>query len=564
MPQFTMKFPAAMGRIVSVLLCCVLLLLPVPPAQAVKTDSLIRVGLFYGSSTLPTANLANEVGSGYAFGFYDSANTFISLGRTDQEKITICKDRNLYVSGGSYYETPTVGDYTLLGAYHLQLQQTFDSFDAAAKAAAEYPYGFPAYANGSYVVRFEYYSSAATASSDAVNYENVEVVGASDSCYTVTVTGTNQILFEYDNGTYFAVLPRADGAKAQTWFKGYQYYGGFEYCRKTGGDLTVVNYVDLDDYVAGVLPYEMSASWPLETLKAGAVAARTYALNTARHQSLGFDVCTSTDCQVYHGVYTGASSSNITRASSDTAGECIYYNGALIDAVYHAADGGATESSLNTWGTDLPYLVGKKDPYELQIDHPSSSWQYEISSEEMTSMVRNLGYDCQRIVKVEITEYTAMGNVNAIVLTDSAGETFRFTKDNVRVFQNIPGVTYFSRRFSVVAPGQSGSSTAAAGGYSVQDGTGVSQHDTLYAITSEGVEAVTGAVSAITDSGTEQISGGVSGTTVQNHSGDTWLFVGSGYGHNVGMSQYGAYAMGTQGYTYDEILTFYYTGVTIR
>ena len=53
---------------------------PVPPAQAVKTDSLIRVGLFYGSSTLPTANLANEVGSGYAFGFYDSANTFISLG----------------------------------------------------------------------------------------------------------------------------------------------------------------------------------------------------------------------------------------------------------------------------------------------------------------------------------------------------------------------------------------------------------------------------------------------------------------------------------------------------
>ena len=190
-------------------------------------------------------------------------------------------------------------------------------------------------------------------------------------------------------------------------------------------------------------------------------------------------------------VYTGASSSNITRASSDTAGECIYYNGALIDAVYHAADGGATESSLNTWGTDLPYLVGKKDPYELQIDHPSSSWQYEISSEEMTSMVRNLGYDCQRIVKVEITEYTAMGNVNAIVLTDSAGETFRFTKDNVRVFQNIPGVTYFSRRFTVVAPGQSGSSTAAAGGYSVQDGTGVSQHDTLYAITSEGVEAVT-------------------------------------------------------------------------
>ena len=129
----------------------------------------------------------------------------------------------------------------------------------------------------------------------------------------------------------------------------------------------------------------------------------------------------------------------------------------------------------------------------------------------------------------------------------------------MRIFQRIDGVTYFSRRFTVTAPGQSVGGTG--GSYSVYDGTETSQHDTLYAITADGVEAVSGGISVITDSGTQQLSGAGTG---QNHTGDTWLFTGSGYGHNVGMSQYGAYAMGTQGYTYEDILTFYYTGVTIR
>jgi stage II sporulation protein D len=548
------------------LFLALLLILPtfLQKADATSFDDTVRVGLFYGSSVLPTANLANEVGSGYAFGYFDG-DDFVTVGSTSEEKITICKDRNLYASGGSYYETPTVGDYSLLGAYHLQLNETYSSFSEAAAAAASYPYGFPAYAGGSYVVRFEFYSSKENASEDAANYSNVTVVGNSDSCYTVTVTGTNQILFEYDagSGNYFAVMPQSSGAAAQTWFKGYQYYGGFEYCRRTGGDLTVINYVDLEDYVAGVLPYEMSASWPIETLKAGAIAARTYVCSSTSHTALGFDVCATTDCQVYHGVYTGVSASNVTKAAKETAGECIYYNGQLIDAVYHSADGGATESSLNTWGTDHAYLVGKVDPYETQITHPSSSWSYEITGDEMAEMLQDLGYACQTIVKVEITEYTAMGNVNAIVLTDAAGETFRFTKDNVRVFQNIPGVTYFSRRFTVTAPGETSTASSGSGSYSVQGGEGTTKTDTLYALTEDGVtEVTTGTITALTGSGTATVGGG-NGSTTTNHS-DAWLFTGSGYGHNVGMSQYGAYAMGLQGFTYEEILQFYYTGVTIR
>ena len=80
-------------------LVCVLFLSILPPqADAALADNTIRVGLFYGSKALPTANLANEIGSGYEFGFFDKNGTFHAVGSTAQEKITVCKDCLLYTS----------------------------------------------------------------------------------------------------------------------------------------------------------------------------------------------------------------------------------------------------------------------------------------------------------------------------------------------------------------------------------------------------------------------------------------------------------------------------------
>ena len=183
----------------------------------------------------------------------------------------------------------------------------------------------------------------------------------------------------------------------------------------------------------------------------------------------------------------------------------------------------------------------------------------------MASMLRGMGYSCQTIVKVEILEYTATGNVNRILLTDAAGETFTFTKDNVRVFQNIPSVTYFSRHFTVTAPGQTTQTpdAAATGGYYVYENGSAVQKDEIYAITSDGVAKVSaGNTSYLTQNGIVSSTKPSGEITTSSTSG--WTFTGSGYGHNVGMSQYGAYAMGKLGYSYDEILKFYYTGITIR
>ena len=103
----------------------------------------------------------------------------------------------------------------------------------------------------------------------------------------------------------------------------------------------------------------------------------------------------TTDCQVYYGVSTATSATD--RAVEETAGECLYYDGELAEAYYHSSDGGATEDAENVWGTDMPYLQGKEDPYEAQISIPNYSWTVTYTWDELTWVLQNSGYsigDC--------------------------------------------------------------------------------------------------------------------------------------------------------------------------
>lgn len=121
----------------------------------------------------------------------------------------------------------------------------------------------------------------------------------------------------------------------------------------------------VEDYVKGVIPYEMSPAWPSAALEAQAVCARTYAYMTTKHlSSYGFDLCNTTDCQVYYGIgsYTNCATAVSDAAVDATAGLRVYYNGSLAETVYHSSDGGATESAENVWGGAVDYLIGKEDP----------------------------------------------------------------------------------------------------------------------------------------------------------------------------------------------------------
>ena len=556
-------------KLASLSLVCGLLAALLPIRVDAAGDRIIRVGLCFGSNAVPTANLANEEGSGYQFGVFSADGAFTPLGSTTREKITICKDENLYFAGGNFYETPTASGSTLVGAYHLQAGGSYSSFEEAQAAAAGYPYGFPAWVDGAYVARFEFYSSSGNAAAAQGGYPGSTAVGSSSSCYTVADTETGEILFEFDGGSdsYLGVMPSGGGELARTWFKGYQYYGGFEYMRRSGNDLTVVNRVSEDLYVAGVLPYEFVVSGDLESLKAGAIAIRTFARATSKHTASGFEICNTTDCQVYRGVYTKDYAGNVLQAVQETSGLCAYYDGKPIQAVYSSSDGGATEDAVNAWGVEYPYLKGKADPYESTITFGGQNWSYQVSAGDLQSLLNKRGYDCGTVTGFAVTQVTPNGNVNEIMITDSAGKTFKFSKDNVRILQSLPGVTYMSRRFSIQSNSGGVSSGTGAAVFSVYDGSTTSTASSVTAITSGGKVEVSAPASVVTESGVIIIEGtGVSITapTPNGGYGSGWTITGGGYGHNVGLSQWGAYAMGKQGFTYDEILKFYYTGITIE
>ena len=370
----------------------------------------------------------------------------------------------------------------------------------------------------------------------------------------VTETGSGQVLYTCSDGS-LGVMPLDNRGDPITWFKGYRYRGGFEYTCSNGG-LQVVNVVDLEDYVKGVVPHEMNGNWPLEALKAQAVCARTFACRSTKHASYGFDVCATIDCQVYNGVATSTDLSD--RAVEETAGECLWYDGELIEAVYHSSDGGATEDAENVWGGEVPYLVGKEDPYESRTTIPNYSWTVTYTAEELTWVLQNSGYAIGDVVDVYVTRQSALGNVIELVFVDSWGRTLTMTGQSCSTafYSTTLGKSVPSLRFTITGGSGGG------GGYSV-NGTG-----TLSSLEGAAVLSGTGTLStlgdgtysAVTASGTVTLE---AAGTVSAGSGDVFVISGTGNGHNVGMSQYGAKAMAELGYTYDEILMFYYTGVDL-
>lgn len=158
----------------------------------------------------------------------------------------------------------------------------------------------------------------------------------------------------------FQPTPLSFVPKKGAFVLGGQRYAGFLRVLKREGGLWLVNVVDLEAYVAGVLPGEMPASFPLEALKAQAVLARTYALeHLASHPD--YDLCADASCQVYRGLVP--LDPRYQRAIRATRGLLLAYRGSPAKALYHADSGGQTAAALEVWGRDFPYLKSRADPY---------------------------------------------------------------------------------------------------------------------------------------------------------------------------------------------------------
>ena len=540
--------------------------------------SILRIGLNFDSTVLPSANLQNVegAGSGFDFGYFDDNKVFVPIGAwTDETRITMTMDRNMVWhpgdgGGAGQYREGTTGA-VVIGAFHIQLNAQFDAFGDALAAAGNYQGAFVRYENGAFIVLIGQYTSRAAAESamTALDIPGASINAGTASTITIVRTGTNVILFEYEHGTsrHLGVMPRHSGeGKAETWFLGFRYNGGFQYARRGGALLTVANMIEVEDYIKGVIPYEMANNWPIEALKAQALCARTfamyYAVRAPRHASYGVDMCTTTCCQVYRG--RNLANERTDQAVEETAGRYITHEGLPVQTFYYSSNGGASESVENVWFDPLPHLRGVRDPFEADIASGISGyhWERSFTPADLAQRLRNRGHSVSNIASMRVSEYTPTGNVLSVTFTDNSGRSV--TLSRLTQINNVLGVR--SLRFDVGnsrwqaggihanSPAQAISSNT---GFSTIDGNGV-----VAPVTGGTIHAITGSgnIGIVTGGGSASSSGG-SGTGLIN---GVFTIRGTGWGHSVGMSQWGAYSQALHhGRSYEDIIHFYFTGVEI-
>lgn len=183
--------------------------------------------------------------------------------------------------------------------------------------------------------------------------------------------------------------------------------------------ILVVNELALEDYLVGLINCEISSTWPIEAVKAQAVIARTYALNRkeARRSSL-YHLESSVIDQVYDGCEI--EDSRARRGVSETAGEVLTYNGAIIQAFYHSSCGGRTESAENVWGARLPYLKGVDCAYCLLT--PSAAWEQKVSLRDIEERLKSSGYKVSAVTDIRLGQRNNRGRLKNILVVSSRGE----------------------------------------------------------------------------------------------------------------------------------------------
>lgn len=488
--------------------------------------TLIKIGLRYGDASTSEVNLKSI--SGFDFGYYvdNGFNTLFNL--MDVEEIVINKDE--------YYK--------------IQVGDTFsskDEMESFISSLGDSTY-YPVYENG-----WKVWTGLFTTKEQAeefvgrngkINDKKLKVVNPNNGC-VVVLDKRGKPLFIYNSSVAeynFRPFLDKDGNDLIS-VDGKKYRGEIIIKRFPNSDMTVINSLSLEAYLYGVLPKEMSGDWPMEALKAQAVAARSYAIGTIhKHEELGFNLCSTTNCQVYGGYNVEKPRSN--RAVDETAGEVLTYDGKIISPFYHSSSGGHTEDSENVWSIELPYIRGVKDEFSLEA--PNSTWTKSYTVGEIKNILNSAGLNIGDIKEIYPEGHSDSGRVLSLKISDGVRE-IDLAKEKTRT---IFGPTIIkSMNFYI--------STDAD--YFIKSGD--LEKTTRRPMGSVVILSADKSVKTSSDRNYRIFNGNdyitASGVPTK------YIFNGTGYGHGLGMSQWGAKKMAELGYTYEEILKHYYTGTMI-
>jgi stage II sporulation protein D len=251
----------------------------------------------------------------------------------------------------------------------------------------------------------------------------IEVRGPALLLNGTRVTG-DQITLRAGDQDLKLLLPRANGngqgatAHVHDDKSALQVSGLIQLLRR-GKGLLVVNQVDLEEYVKGVVPAEVNSAWHPEMLKVQAVAARTYALY--QHMlSAGrdYDVAASIQDQVYRG--RQGIDARVTDAVESTRGLVVTHQGAPIYAAFSSTAAGITEDAAVVWAKDLPYLKGVECPFD--IESPYYQWKASFKLETLEKNLRLLGFQVGTIATITPLTLSRAGRVATLRILHSQGE----------------------------------------------------------------------------------------------------------------------------------------------
>jgi stage II sporulation protein D len=282
-------------------------------------------------------------------------------------------------------------------------------------------------------------------------------------------------------------------------------------------------------YLLGIR--EVPFAWPDEALKAQAVAARTYLAftlsggRTATGSRYGYDICATTACQVYAGRFglETFDGQRWSEAVASTAGEILLFDGRPAQALYSSTAGARTRESEDIFpGLDVPYLSAVASAAE---DSPFVTWTFAISEAEMTALLAEAELLHGPITSVAV-EQTADGQGPWQVVVSSGGETERIASYRFRSDINRAAAAIMPDRLPAERPdGRRYPQTVLSGTYTIASEPTMVDHGHYREL------------------------------------GQNYVFTGEGWGHQVGMSQFGALALAEEGAAYGDILAHYYGGL---
>ncbi len=595
-------------------------------------DFRLAVGIRYGSSAYPLHQITSP--NGFIFGEAEITRTdhaYTPLYSITETDIAAVVDTNLTVGYQSCEIAASEAD-TDIGGYHVEVAiENTDIWNNLADLASifEDPFEhiFPAYINGNKVIRigsFPNYTqanAAAGAVSAILDGFTVSVASPASSGVCFLNGDYDRILFEYSGDEGFACGVSA--VQIEKTERSYLYYSRTSYlydgvfCFKRSladgkEGISLINLIGVQEYVEGVLPYEISSTWPLECLKAFSIMVRSYAMsNLNRHyNAYGFDICSSSCCQVYQGRKLVTDS--VIEAVAATKNKILVYGDDIVNAAYSSSQGGYSVAAQYVWGGTLGYMVNQPTPWEDYGDVSRGMWTAEVSPEELAKLFKNAGYSTIKGKKIVDFSYQTCDDspyIYSFTGVDEKGNTATATRTTK--VKSLFGSLVRSTNFTIAKGELTYTYTDVienrvvnlggnyAGEISVYTADGIAKADVselsyftglgtalddaanaLFVKTADGTATLTasdidipvstmpdadGYYTIVSNYGDFLIISEVRDIveTVKAENPDNYVIAGMGNGHGVGASQYGTLHLAIAGATYDQIVRAYYVDTNI-